>query len=66
MNTVTGSGDLRVAHDLYRSAVLREVAIMRRECVYVCMTNVMMRMPNYNQTILWNTLWTLAREGALT
>ena len=62
---VTGSGDRNVAQDLYRSAILREVTAMRREGVYVCMGNVMARMPTYHQDILWNTLWALALEGRL-
>lgn len=65
MSIVIGLGDLRVAHDLYRTAVLREVERMRREGVYVCMGNVMSRMPDYNQEILCGTLWALAREGKL-
>jgi hypothetical protein len=65
MSVTTGPGDLRVAHDLYRSAILREVAIMRREGIYVCMANVTTRMPNHNQEILWEALWMLALEGEL-
>jgi hypothetical protein len=60
-----GQGDPSVAADLYRSAVLSEVASMRREGVYVCFANIQTRMSAYNQEILWNTLWTLAREGRL-
>jgi hypothetical protein len=64
-NIVTGRGDATIASDLYRSAILREVASMRHEGVYVCMANVMARMPTYHQEILWNTLWVLAHEGKL-
>lgn len=65
MNLVTGLGDLRVANDLYEVAVLREVSIMRRESVYVCFGNIMARMPKYNQQILWDLLWAMARDGKL-
>jgi hypothetical protein len=64
-NAVKGPGYAPIAQDLYRSAALREISIMRREGVYVCMGNVMARMATYNQEILWNTLWALAREGGL-
>jgi len=53
------------SQDLYRSDVLREVAAMKREGVYVCMGNVIKRMPDCHQDILWGTLWALAREGKL-
>jgi hypothetical protein len=53
------------SQDLYRSDVLREVAAMKREGVYVCMANVIKRMPTCHQDILWSTLWSLAREGRL-
>lgn len=64
-NVVTGRGDALIAQDLYRSAALREISIMRREGVYVCIGNVLARMPTYNQEMLSNTLWMLAREGKL-
>lgn len=65
MNVVTGPGDLTIAQDLYRTAILGELALMRREGVYVSMGNVMSRMPSYNQEILWGTLWALTLEGKL-
>lgn len=65
MNVVTGPGDPSIAQDLYRTAILREIALMRGEGVYVCMANVMARMPSYNQGILGGTLWVLALEGQL-
>ena len=58
-------GDRGVAQDLYRSAALAEVARMRCEGVYVCIGNVLARMPECNQEMLSNTLWILAREGRL-
>ncbi len=58
-------GCARVASDLYRSAILAEVDRMRREGVFVCFANIQTRLAVYNQDILWNTLWSLAREGAL-
>lgn len=64
-NVATGRGDAQIAQDLYRSAALREISIMRCEGVYVCIANVLARMPTYNQEMLSNTLWTLAREGKL-
>jgi hypothetical protein len=65
MNSVTGSGDHRIAQDLYRSAALAEIARMRREGVYICIGNVIARMPAYNLEILNGTLWALAFEGKL-
>jgi len=65
MNVVTGPGDRSIAQDLYRTAILQEIVLMRREGVYVCMGNVMARMPSYNREILWGTLWCLALEGQL-
>jgi hypothetical protein len=65
MSIVTGSGNFRVARDLYEIAVLREVVVMRREGVYVCFANIMARMPSYNQQILWDLCWTMALEGKL-
>lgn len=65
MNVVTGPGDRSIAQDLYRTSILQELALMRREGVYVCMGNVMSRMPSYNREILWGTLWALALEGQL-
>lgn len=64
-NIVNGIGCASIAQDLYRSAILQVVAELRREGVYVCMSNVIARMPSHNQDMLWNTLWVLAREGAL-
>ncbi len=55
----------RLAQDLYRSAILSVVGQMRREGVYVCFANIQKRMVEYNQDILNNTLWSLAREGLL-
>ena len=65
MNVVTGPGERSIAQDLYRTAILQEIALMRREEVYVCMGNVMSRMPDYNQEILWGMLWVFALEGQL-
>ena len=65
MSIVTGLGDLNVAQDLYRSAALAEIARMRHEGVYICIGNVLARMPKYNQEMLSSTLWALAREGRL-
>ena len=65
MNIVTGPGDRSVAQDLYQSAALAEIALMRREGVYVCIGNVLARMPKCNQEILNNVLWALALEGRL-
>lgn len=65
MNVVAGPGDLSIAQDLYRIAILREISLMRREGLYVSMGNVMSRMPEYNQKILWEVLWALALEGKL-
>lgn len=65
MRIVTGPGDLRIARDLYQTAVLSAVERMQREGVYVCMDNIMKRMLSYNQKILWDVLWELACEGRL-
>lgn len=65
MNSLTGPGDLCVAQDLYRTAILGELWRMRRQGVYVSMDNIMARMPSYNQEILWGALWALALEGGL-
>lgn len=64
-NIRTGHGDLNIAQDMYRSAVLAEVARMRQEGIYVCFSNILARMPAYNQDMLNNTLWAIAREGLL-
>jgi len=61
----TGTGDISIAQDLYRSAALAEIALMRREGVYICIGNILARMPKYNQQILNGTLWSLALEGKL-
>jgi hypothetical protein len=57
MTIVTGTGDKSVAQDLYRSAALAKIARMRHASVYVCIGNVLARMPR--------TLWSLAIEGRL-
>lgn len=64
-NVITGNGHTGIALDLYYSAVLAEVAVMRREGVYVCFANIQARMSAYNQEILSNLLWSMARIGAL-
>lgn len=64
-NVISGRGDPAVAAGMYESAVLGEVAQMRREGVYVCFANIQRRMPEYNQEMLSATLWTLARAGRL-
>jgi hypothetical protein len=43
MNSLTGPGDLCVAQDLYRTAILGEIGRMRRGGVYVSMDNIMAR-----------------------
>jgi hypothetical protein len=65
MTIVTGPGDRSIAQDLYQSAALAEIALMRREGVYVCIGNVLARMSKYNQAMLSSALWTLAFEGRL-
>lgn len=64
-NIRTGHGDLIIAQDLYRGTALAEIQRMRAEGVYVCIGNVLARMSSYNQDMLNNTLWAIAREGLM-
>jgi hypothetical protein len=64
-NTRIGHGDMTVATDLYRSAALFTIGSMRRSGEFVCIGNVLARMPEYNRDMLNDTLWSLAIEGAL-
>ena len=64
-NIRSGAGAANIAQDLYHSAALAEIAQMRREGVYVCIGNVLARMPKYNQEMLNTTLWAIAFEGGM-
>jgi hypothetical protein len=63
--TRTGHGDPSIAHGLYEVEACRQAAIIRAEGGYVCFAAIMARMPTHNQDILWNVLWTIARNGGL-
>jgi hypothetical protein len=64
-NVITGNGSKGIAHSLYSTAVLSEVSLMKREGTFVSFAAIMARMPSYNQSILWEVLWDLSREGSL-
>lgn len=64
-NTFTGPGDRKVAFDLYCSAILQEATAMRRAGTYVCLSNILARLPSYNAQILTDAFWSLAIGGQL-
>lgn len=60
-----GHGDPRVAISLYSTAILVQVADMRRQSEYVCFSNLSRRMPDYNVAILKEAFYDLALSGQL-
>ncbi len=65
MSTYFGIGDRTVAQDLYQTAARCEIVAMRKEGVYVCIGNILSRMPAYNQEILNRVLWSMALTEGL-
>lgn len=62
-NIRSGHGDANVASDLYASAILSEIAIMRRQGAYVCLANLQKRLASYNQEMLSGTFFALCLSG---
>jgi hypothetical protein len=63
-NARIGHGDPTLALSMYEGAILNEKRVMEREGVFFCLANLAARMKDYNQEILNNVFWSMARSGA--